>query len=63
MGRLGGGLWRGVGGNHYPSTPDCTLAVFPKTPAQRGSQGPPVAFWDLLATGSSSNPIGPSVQL
>lgn len=40
VGRLGGGLWNGVGGNHYPSTPDCTLAVFPKTPAP-GSQGHP----------------------
>lgn len=25
--------------------------------------GPPMAFWDLLATGSSAYPIGPSAQL
>ncbi|KAB0348738.1 hypothetical protein FD754_013595 [Muntiacus muntjak] len=36
-GKPGGGLWNGIGGNHYPSTPDHhTLAVFPKTPAPRG---------------------------
>lgn len=67
VGTLGGGLWNGMGGGPLPqhSRPPPWLC-FPRLQpreAPTGSWGPPIAFWDLLAVGSSSNPIGPSGQL
>ena len=60
-GKLGGGLWNGLGGTTTPALQTTTLAVFPKTPAPRGPHsllGPLIAFWNLLAFGCSSNLLG-----
>lgn len=70
-GRSGGDTWGWAvewdGGGPLPqhSRPPPWLC-FPRLQpreAPTGSWGPPIAFWDLLAVGSSSNPIGPSGQL